>query len=116
VPAKYVHLSGRDIDNEYGKLHGIEPEDEQDRGPSVEQCWRCEEINEPDDRFCSRCGAALDEDAAESLEEQAESKVKESYKQADPDDAETMDKIDTLDEILDDPEVKAALLEKLSEE
>ena len=69
VPAKYVHLSGRDIDNAYGQLHGIEPEEEDDDGPPIEECWRCEEINEADDRCCSRCGAALDEDAQAVHEE-----------------------------------------------
>jgi len=110
VPAKYVHLSGRDIDNEYGKLHGIEPEDEQDRGPSVEQCWRCEEINEPDDRFCSRCGAALDETAV-SGQEAADSAVQEAYKQTDPEDTETMDEIEAVEAAVDDPETMDALLE-----
>ena len=39
--------------------------------------------------------------------------MKHSYRETDPGDAETMEKIDTLDELLADPEVKAALLEKL---
>ena len=113
VPAKYVHLSGRDIDKAYGQLHGIEPEDDEGHGPSILECWRCEEINEANDRFCSRCGAALDEDAAQTFEEQVESDVKESYREADPDDEETMADIDALDEVLDDPQVKQLIAEKL---
>ena len=35
VPAKYVHMSGRDIDSSYAKLHGIEEDDEPDRSESV---------------------------------------------------------------------------------
>jgi len=115
VPAKYVHLSGRDIDNAYGQLHGIEPEDDEDDGPTITECWRCEEINEADDRFCSRCGAALDEDAAQTFEEQVEGDVKQDYRDTDPEDTETLEKLDTLDGLLDDPEVKAALLEKIGE-
>lgn len=38
--------------------------------------------------------------------------TKESYKQSDPEDTETQDKIDEFDELLADPQVKAALLEK----
>jgi predicted amidophosphoribosyltransferase len=113
VPAKYVHLSGRDIDQAYGQLHGIEPEDDEDHGPSIRECWRCEEINEANDRFCSRCGAALDEDAAQTFEEQVQSDVKESYREADPDDEETMADIDALDKVLDDPQVKQLIAEKL---
>jgi len=115
VPARYVHLSGRDIDNAYDQLHGLyEPEDGEEE-PDVVECWRCEELNEPADRFCSRCGAALDEDAAQTLEEQVKGDVKQSFRETDPDDTETMEKIDALDELLDDPEVKAALLEKIDQ-
>lgn len=115
VPAKYVHLSGRDIDQAYGQLHGIEPEDDEDHGPSIRECWRCEEINEANDRFCSRCGAALDEDAAQTFEEQVQSDVKESYREADPDDEETMADIDALDKVLDDPQVKQLIAKKLDQ-
>lgn len=65
------------------------------------------------DRFCSRCGAALDADAAETLEEQVESTMKDSYRKADPTDADTLEKLDTLDELLDDAEVKETLLDKI---
>lgn len=68
VPAKYVHLSGRDIDNAYNQLHGIEPEEEEDNTQTVQECIRCEALNEPNDRFCSRCGHALEVDAVEELE------------------------------------------------
>jgi rubredoxin len=56
VPAKYVHLSGRDIDNAYGQLHGFEPEEESEQEPAVRECPRCEELNEPDAAYCQRCG------------------------------------------------------------
>lgn len=74
VPAKYVHLSGRDIDNAYNELHGIAPEDQDESVETIQECPRCQELNEPEDRFCSRCGQALEIDAAEELE-QAEAKV-----------------------------------------
>jgi integrase len=113
VPAKYVHLSGRDIDDAYGKLHGFEPEDEDDSGPTVQECWRCEEINEADDRFCGRCGAALDKDAAETIEEQVGGDLKEDYRDVDPDDEETVELLKAFDEALEDPEFKSKLASKL---
>ena len=113
VPAKYVHLSGRDIDNAYAELHGVAPEEEEEKKETIQRCWRCEELNEADDAFCSRCGAALDEETAAALEDRVNSDVKESYRETSPGDEDTMSKLDTLDELLEDPEVKAALLEKI---
>ena len=68
VPARYVHLSGRDIDNAYDALHGLYEPDEDDEEASVVKCPRCEELNEPSAAFCMRCGQALDIDAAEEVE------------------------------------------------
>lgn len=69
-PAKYVHLSGRDIDSDYALLHGIEDDGEPEESKfSPRECPRCEELNEPDAKFCQRCGQALEEGAAlESLD------------------------------------------------
>jgi len=115
VPARYVHLSGRDMDNAYDQMHGLYEPDEDEQQPDVVECDRCQELNEPDAAFCMRCGFALDQETAAEVEEQADEKMKESYKQTDPEDTDTQEKLDTLDEILDDPEVKTALLEKLGE-
>jgi len=54
----------------------------------------------------------LSDDDAKSAEEQIQADVKQDYAETDPGD-EQQDKIDTLDELLDDPEVKAALLERM---
>jgi 5'-3' exonuclease len=68
VPAKYVHLSGRDIDNAYDQMHGLYEPDDDEQEPDIVECPRCEELNEPDAAFCMRCGQALDIDAAEEVE------------------------------------------------
>ncbi|WP_336364027.1 site-specific integrase [Halalkalicoccus salilacus] len=68
VPARYVHLSGRDIDNAYDQMHGLYEPDEEGDKPSVIECPRCEELNEADAAFCMRCGQALNIDAAEEVE------------------------------------------------
>lgn len=77
VPAKYVHLSGRDIDKAYGKLHGIEPVEKDEEEETIQECPRCAELNEADAKFCMRCGQALDIEAVEELES-AESETTES--------------------------------------
>jgi len=41
--------------------------------------------------------------------------VKESLKQVDPEDQSTQEKIDAIDHLLDDPEVKKALLDRMGE-
>ena len=115
VPARYVHLSGRDMDDAYDQMHGLYDPDEEEDTPDVVDCPRCQELNEPDAAFCMRCGFALDQDAAAELEEQVDSDMKEDYKQIDPEETETAEKLDTLDHLLDDPEVKDALLDKLGE-
>ena len=68
VPARYVHLSGRDIDRKYDQIHGLAPPDDETDEPDVQVCPRCEELNRPEAGFCDRCGQVLDIDAAEELE------------------------------------------------
>lgn len=116
VPARYVHLSGRDIDNAYDQLHGLSSPNEDEEEPQVTECGRYQELNEPDAKFCMRCGFALDQETAGELEERVTSDIKRSYRDADPRDTETLEKLDALDEILDDPEVKAALVKRLSDD
>lgn len=113
VPARYVHLSGRDIDNAYDEIHGLyEPEEEGDE-PQVRECGRCQELNEPGAAFCMRCGYALRGESAADFEADVESDVKRDYADTDPEDTTTKAKLDTIDDLLDDPEVKTALLERM---
>jgi integrase len=116
VPSKYVHLSGRDIDNAYDQMHGLYEPDEEEQTPDVVECPRCQELNEPNAAFCMRCGFALDQETAAELEDQVDEDMKEDYKNTEPGDTETVEKLDTLDNLLEDPEVKTALLEKLGEQ
>lgn len=115
VPARYVHLSGRDIDNAYDQMHGLyEPEDDDD-GPDVIECDRCQELNEPSASFCMRCGFALDQETAAEIEEQTEQDVKEDYRDTDPEDTETVELLDAFDSALDDPEFKEELIKRITE-
>jgi integrase len=110
----YRHLSDDDaINHADAKFRGEEPEKESPLTP--EKCPTCGVILEPNAKACSNCGDVFTLDA-KSAEDQIEQQVKDSYREVDPSDNETMEKVDQLDELLNDPEVKAALLEKLSEE
>ncbi|MFB6105065.1 MAG: tyrosine-type recombinase/integrase, partial [Halobacteriaceae archaeon] len=64
VPAKYVHLSGRDLDDAYAELHG-DTTSETRTETSVEECPRCGWVNEPDVRFCGECGTDMTLDPEE---------------------------------------------------
>jgi len=81
VPAKYVHLSGRDIDADYKKLHGIEDKEEtQEAKLSPTNCPRCGESNEPKAKFCLQCGQALKREAINEVEEAEDQIVEEAEK------------------------------------
>lgn len=109
----YRHLSDGDaIEHASAKFEGREPETESPLTP--EKCGTCGVILEPNAKACSNCGQVFTPDA-KSAEEQIEQDMKDAYRETDPEDTETMEKVDQLDELLDDPEVKAALLEKLQE-
>ncbi len=112
VPARYVHLSGRDIDNAYDHMHGLYVPEEDSNEPQVRECGRCQELNEPKAAFCMRCGYALKGETAADFEAHTEADVKESYAETDPADTDVKGKIDALDQLLDDPELKAALLDR----
>lgn len=113
--SRYIKVFAKQADHELAKMHGLDVEEEETDHIGPIKCPRCGYEEKREAHFCSRCGQAMRAEAAAEVKD-AEDKVKESYKQADPEDAETMDKLDALDEILDDPEVKTALLEKLGEE
>lgn len=115
VPARYVHLSGRDIDSTYDQLHGLSEPEEEEQQPDVIECPRCSELNEPKATFCMRCGFGLDQEKAEEIEQEVDTKTKDSYKQVDPEDTDAQDKIEQVDALLDDPDVKALLAEKLQD-
>lgn len=69
-PATYVHMSGRDIDGDYARLHGRESKKEKEKSELAPvDCPRCGEKNEPKASFCQNCGQSLEMDAQEKIEE-----------------------------------------------
>ncbi len=69
--AKYVHMSGRDVDTTYARIHGIEDDKEQISKMSPKNCPRCDETISPVDKFCSRCGLALTIESTKEIEEKS---------------------------------------------
>jgi len=110
----YRHLSDDDaIEHADAKFNGREPETDNPLTP--ETCPTCGEIMDPGAKACSVCGTVFTPDA-KSVEDKIDDDVKRAYGMTDPDDNDQQDKISQLDDLLDDPEVKQALLEKIADE
>ena len=86
-----------------------EPEDEDDSALTPVKCT-CGATNPPGARACANCGIVFTPDARNAQETLDES-VKEAYRQTDPDDSETVEEIEAVEEALDDPETVDKLLD-----
>ena len=109
----YRHLSDGDaVEHAEAKYEGREPETESPLTPKI--CPTCKTQLERDAKACGRCGAVFTPDA-KAAEKQVDDAIKADYRDTDPADEDTMAKLDTLDSMLDDPEVKAALLDRFGD-
>jgi len=107
----YRHLSDDDaIGHAVAKYRGEEPEKES--GLTPEACGTCGEILDPNAKACPNCGDVITPDA-KAAKDQIEDDMKDSYRETDPDDDEKLDKVDELDDLLSDPDVQKALLERM---
>lgn len=56
----YVHLSGKDIDETYKRIYGIQDTEQVTQNPLKPiTCIRCQEINPPTNTYCYKCGQSL---------------------------------------------------------
>jgi len=78
MPAVYVHLSGKDVDDKLLQLAGkkdiVEQEKEKKERETLKPkvCPRCEKINSAEARFCGACSMALDIKTVMFLEDKKE--------------------------------------------
>lgn len=109
----YQHLTDEDhIKDAEVDFGAREEEDEAPFTPPV--CPTCSENLSPNAAACPACGTVFSPNA-KAAQDQIEEDMKQEYRDTDPDDTDKQEKIDALDELLDDPDVKAALLEKINE-
>lgn len=105
----YQHLTDEDHIQAAEVAAGVrEEEDESPLTPQV--CPTCSEQLEPGSKACPACGTVFAPDA-KAAEEAIDDSVKESYKQVDPDDTETVEEIEKVEQALDDPEIMNQLLD-----
>jgi ribosomal protein L40E len=98
MAATYVHLSGRDVDNAFLKMHGMIPiENGREEKMKLKTCQRCKENNSPTSKFCTKCGMPLDESFISTVEK--------ARQQGD----------NVMNKLMEDDEVKNFLLKKILE-
>jgi len=116
MESTYAHLKDSDHIREAREAFDLETEHiENELTPEV--CPRCGENQPENAKLCPWCGLEFTPGAKEAMERAGE-QVRESYKEAE--NMDQVEKVQVIDEVLeeakDDPELKAALIEKLSEE
>ncbi len=74
---RYVHFSGRDLEEAILGLHGLEKVEKQEVTLKTLKCPRCESRNSPDATRCNFCGLILDRKIAEKMEEEERKKDEE---------------------------------------
>lgn len=112
--SRYIKVFAKEADHAIAKIHGVEVAEEETEDIGPIPCFRCGYETKREAHFCPRCGQAMHVEAAANVED-AEADVKASYRETDPEDEETMADIDALDEVLDDPEVRELIAEKLAD-
>ncbi len=61
MPAMYVHISGKDLDEDILRINGLKPGEKPiPYKPQVRACPRCREINSPDALYCCKCAEIVD--------------------------------------------------------
>jgi ribosomal protein L40E len=98
MPAIYVYLSGRNIDDKILKMKGLKkPDKAQQQESAVKQCSRCGHVNPPTWRYCMKCALPLDLKAALEVEDKRKRKDK------------------VLSTIMQDSEVQDLMVRKIKE-
>lgn len=110
----YAHLSDEDHIERAEVAAGIRDSEADKSSLTPGVCTVCGEPLPEAAKACPACGTVFAPDA-KAAEDQIDSDVKQDYAQTNPSDADTQEKVETVDELLSDPEVKQALLEKLNE-
>lgn len=71
--SEYSHLMSSDVNDAILEVYGIKKRETEESKLKPKQCPRCEAINEPDARFCSKCACILDVSTALDLDEERRS-------------------------------------------
>lgn len=112
----YSHLTDDDRIKSVEVDAGYREPEEEDSPLTPPACPTCDAPLAPSDKACSSCGEVFTPDA-KSAKDQIESDMKESYKEAGrAGDSQGIDDVEDVDELLENPAVRKALIEKLQED
>jgi site-specific recombinase XerD len=76
MPALYVHISGKDLDDDILRMNGLKPgQPVLPFKPQVRMCPRCKEVNSPNALYCCKCAEIVDPSLA------LKTKLEESQRQ-----------------------------------
>ncbi len=104
MPATYVHISGKDLDEHLLRINGITPSETPIYAkPKNRICPRCKEVNSPEALYCMKCAEIVDTTLA--LKTQMEVVEKNDTRVKSP----------FLEWLQNDPEMRAVLKRKSTE-
>lgn len=107
--ARYISVFSEASDRELARLHGVDiPEEEEADQIAPLECPRCGKETPRDEPVCVWCGQAMDQQAAAEIDATT-SEANELLARMDPEQADRL--LDLVD-MLDDPDVRTALLDE----
>ena len=68
MAARYIHLSGKQVDDAILKMHGLKKEDQEEDVLKREPCPRCGNKNDPNNEICEKCWLPLKPSAMQEVE------------------------------------------------
>jgi hypothetical protein len=110
----YAHLKDSDYIREARDSFNKEVEHRPNElAPTV--CPKCGTEPPEEAQVCHICGLEFSP-GAKDLAEDTDEIISDEYKELDPDDGDKLEKLQQLDKLLDDPEVKDLMLQKLQDD
>ena len=110
----YSHLSDESHNEKAEIAAGIrDPEEGGGSRLTPESCRTCGAMLDDDDKACNRCGTVFTLDA-HTAKQQIEKGMQEANRETHPDDEETIEELDAIQEALEDPETRAEVVELLA--
>lgn len=104
MPATYVHISGKDLDEDILRINGMKPGQQPlPFKPQARTCPRCKEINAPNALYCGKCAEIVDSTLA------LKTKIEEAEKPA------SVAKSPFAEWIQNDPELRELMKRKAME-
>ncbi|MFH0978701.1 MAG: site-specific integrase [Candidatus Woesearchaeota archaeon] len=106
MPSTYVHMSGKNIDNAILQMNGLATEESKAQQSELKPmiCPRCETINAPSSKFCTRCACILDMKTAMEMQQVREKELEVQTVQD-----------DLMTTLMQDPKIKDMIVSKILE-